>query len=88
VVAIEFMNHRTIAIVREWRSHLVVPAGEGHMLLVELEGLERQAQVDQVAKVVQQTGYSPAGVMITVEGEHEQARLWRTRKALPPIIRG
>jgi FAD/FMN-containing dehydrogenase len=88
VAAIEIMNHRTIAIVRERRRDLQVPDGEVHMLLVEYEGPQRHQQIAQVERLVRENGYRMAGPTVTVESEEEQARLWRVRKALLPTIRG
>ena len=87
VAAIEIMNHRTIAIVKERRRDLEVPDGEVHMLLVEYEGPQRHEQIAQVERLVRENGYHLAGHMVTVESEEEQARLWRVRKALLPTIR-
>ena len=88
VAAIEIMNHRTIAIVKQRRSDLEVPDGEVHMLLVEYEGPQRYEQIAQAEKLVRQNGYHLAGPMVTVEGAEEQARLWQVRKAVLPTIRG
>lgn len=87
VAAIEIMNYRTIAIVKERRRDLDVPEGEVHILLVEYEGPRRHEQIAQVERVVGAKGYQLAGPMVTVESEEEQARLWRVRKALLPTIR-
>jgi FAD/FMN-containing dehydrogenase len=88
VAAIEIMNHRTVAIVKERRLELDVPDGEVHMLLVEYEGSQRHEQIAQVERLIRGQGYRLAGPMVTVESEVEQARLWRVRKALLPTIRG
>lgn len=88
VAAIEIMNHRTIAIVKERRRDLEVPDGKVHMLLVEYEGPHRHQQIAQVGRLVRENGYQLAGPVVTVESEEEQARLWRLRKALLPTIRG
>jgi glycolate oxidase len=88
VTAIEIMNYRTLAIVKERRPSLEMPDGEVHMLLVEYEGPERAHQIAQVERRIRDNGYRLAGPMVTVESEEEQARLWQVRKALLPIIRG
>lgn len=87
VAAIEIMNHRTIAIVQERRKDLEAPEGESHMLLVEYEGPERAEQVAAVERLVASQGYALAAPMETVEGEAEQERLWKMRKALLPTVR-
>jgi FAD/FMN-containing dehydrogenase len=88
VAAIEIMNHRTLAIVKQRRSDLDVPDGEAHMLLVEYEGPQRYEQIDRVERLVRRNRYRLAGPMVTVEGEEAQSRLWKVRKALLPTIRG
>jgi len=88
VAAIEIMNHRAIAIVKERRPDVPLPEGEAHMLLVEYEGTERYQQIAQVERLVREHGYGLAGPVDTVEGEEEQGRLWQVRKALLPTIRG
>ena len=87
VAAIEIMNHTTVAIVKQRRSDLEVPDGEVHILLVEYEGPQQYEQAVQVEELVRQNGYHLAEPMITVEGEEEQARLWKVRRALLPTIR-
>jgi FAD/FMN-containing dehydrogenase len=87
VSAIEIMNYRTLAIVKERRSDLKVPDGEVHMLLIEYEGPQRHEQIAQVERLVRQNGYQFAGPVVTVEGEEEQAQLWKVRKALLPTLR-
>jgi glycolate oxidase len=88
VAAIEIMNHRTIAIVKQRRPTLEIPEGEAHLLLVEYEGPERADQIAQVERRIRENGYRMAGPVVTVEAEEEQAQLWQVRKALLPIIRG
>jgi glycolate oxidase len=85
VAAIEIMNHSTINVVRERYPDVDVPTGEVHMLLVEFEGPERHEQIAQVQELVQR--YELAGSLYTAEGEEEQARLWKVRKSLLPIVR-
>jgi FAD/FMN-containing dehydrogenase len=87
VAAIEIMNHRAIAIVKERRAELAAPEGESHMLLVEFEGPERHAQVVQVEELVRQRGYDLAWPPRTAQDEAEQAQLWKLRKSLLPTMR-
>jgi glycolate oxidase len=88
VAAIEIMNHRAIAIVKERRAELAAPEGESHMLLVEFEGPERHTQVAQVEELVRQRGYDLAWPPRTAQDEAEQAQLWKLRKSLLPTMRG
>jgi glycolate oxidase len=85
VAAIEIMDHSTINVVRERYPDVDVPTGEVHMLLVEFEGPERHEQIAQVQELAQR--YELAGSLYTAEGEEEQARLWKVRKSLLPIVR-
>lgn len=85
VAAIEIMNSSTINVVRERYPDVDVPTGEVHMLLIEFEGPERHGQIAQVQELVQR--YKLAGSFYTAESEEEQARLWKVRKSLLPIVR-
>jgi glycolate oxidase len=85
--AIEILNHDTIAMVIQRGRELEAPEGEAHMLLVEYEGPERYEQIEQVQRLVRENGYDMAAEPVTVEGEEEQARLWKIRKAVLPTIR-
>jgi glycolate oxidase len=85
VAAIEIMNSSTISVVRERYPDVDVPTGEVHMLLVEFEGPGRHDQIAQVEELVQR--YELAGPFHTAEGEEEQAKLWKVRKSLLPIVR-
>ena len=87
VAAIEILNHDTIAMVVQRGRELDAPEGEAHMLLVEYEGPERTDQIEQVRRLIQENGYAMAAEPVTVEGEEEQARLWKIRKAVLPTIR-
>jgi FAD/FMN-containing dehydrogenase len=87
VAAIEIMNYATIDIIAQRRGSLDIPEGEAHMLLVEYEGPERQAQIAATEALVRENGYRLAAPPTTVEGTEEQARLWKVRKAALPTIR-
>jgi FAD/FMN-containing dehydrogenase len=87
VAAIEIMNHRTIAVVRERFPDVEVPPGEVHMLLVEFEGPERFDQIAEVEAMIRDRGYDIAAPPYTAHDEAEQARLWKVRKALYPTLR-
>jgi glycolate oxidase len=87
VAAIEIMNHRSIAIARERRPDLQVPDGEAHMLLVEYEGPGRADQIAAVERLLVQRAYDLALAPVTVEGEEEQALVWKVRKSLLPVVR-
>ena len=87
VAAIEIMNHRTIAIVRERYPDVEVPGGEVHMLLVEFEGPERFEQMARVEELLQTKGYDLGGAPHTARDEAEQQRLWKVRKSLFPTLR-
>jgi FAD/FMN-containing dehydrogenase len=88
VAAIEIINQRTIAIVKHRQSELQLPDGEVHALLVEYEGADRYEQITQVERLVRENGYKLVEPIATINGEDEQAGLWKVRKALLPIIRG
>jgi glycolate oxidase len=87
VAAIEILNHETIAMVVRRGRRLDAPEGEVHMLLVEYEGPERYDQIERVQRLIGENGYEMAAGPVTVEGEEEQARLWKVRKAVLPTIR-
>ena len=87
VAAIEIVNHTALDIVRERRSELDLPDGEVNMLLVEYEGPGRYDQIAQVEATVREGRYDVAGPVVSVEGEKEQARLWKVRKTLLPTVR-
>ncbi len=87
VAAIEIMNYRAVAIVKERRSELAAPEGEAHMLLIEFEGPERHEQVAQVEKLVRQKDYDLAWPPRLAQDEAEQATLWKLRKSLLPTMR-
>jgi glycolate oxidase len=87
VAAIEIMNHRAIAVVRERNPDLELAAGEVHLLLVEFEGPDRFDQIAQVERFMWDQGYDLAGAPSVAEDEKEQARLWKVRKSLFPTLR-
>lgn len=87
VAAIEIVNHRSIKVIRSHDPDLELPGGEAHMLMVEFEGHERFDQIAQVERVILRGGYDLAMPPVTVDGEEEQAKLWRARKALLPAVR-
>ena len=85
--AIEIMNHSTLIIVKERNPDIDVPEGESHMLLVEFEGPDRHEHIAQVEKLIHEEGYRLAWPPHTVDGEEEQGRLWKVRKAILPTLR-
>jgi FAD/FMN-containing dehydrogenase len=87
VAAIEMMNASAIDIVRERHPDLPIPDGNVHMLLVEYTGPERHAQIAAVEAHLAEEGYALAAPPETVEAPEQQARLWKARKALLPLIR-
>lgn len=87
VAAIEIINHRSIEVIRSRNPDLGLPDGEAHMLMVEFEGPERFEQIAQVQRVVRKGGYDLALPPVTIEGEEEQAILWKVRKTLLPTVR-
>ena len=87
VAAIEIMNYRSLRIVAERYPDVPVPEDEAHMLLVEYEGPGRHDQAAAVQRVIQERGYVMARPALSVDGEQEQERLWKARKALLPAVR-
>ena len=87
MAAIEIINYRSLLIVAERYPDVGAPAGEAHMLMVEYEGPERFDQMAAVERILRENGYALAEPPATVDGEAEQARLWKVRKALLPAVR-
>ncbi len=88
LAAIEVMNYKSIQIIKERNSDVEVPDGEAHLLMIEATGPERLEQMARVEQVIREQGYALAWPPQTVEGEAEQARLWKVRKALLPTLLG
>lgn len=87
VAAIEIINHSSILVIKERNPDLELPTDEGHMLMIESEGPERHEQIAQVEKIVHEQHYDLVWPPQTIEGDDEQARLWKVRKALLPTLR-
>lgn len=87
VAAIEIINYRSIQVILSRNPDVEVPEGESHLLMVEFEGPERFEQIAQVERLVREGDYALAAPPVTIEGEAEQARLWKVRKALLPTLR-
>ncbi len=88
VAAIEMVNARALAIVRERFPDLDLPAGAAHMLLVEFAGPDREAQIARMEALLRSQPYELADLPRVAHGEEEQALLWKARKALFPVLRG
>lgn len=88
IAAIEIINHSSIVMVKERNPGIEAPEGEAHMLMVEFEGPERFEQIARVKDAVRRGNYHLVWEPITLEGEEEQSRLWKVRKALLPTVRG
>lgn len=86
VAAIEIINHSSIAILKARDTHLAVPDGEAHMLVVEYEGPARHEQSARVEGIVREQGYELAWPPITEEGAESQAEVWKVRKGLLPMV--
>jgi len=87
VAAIELINRRSVAMVNAKRPKLALPGGDAHTLLIECTGEGRLDTVRQVEALVEGNDYSLASPVVTVASPEEQARLWRARKALMPVVR-
>jgi glycolate oxidase len=87
VAAIEIMNSNALDLVRERNPDLPIPAEHCHALLVEYEGEERYDQIVTVERILKENSYALAAPHVTVEGEKEQAQVWRARKSLLPVLR-
>jgi glycolate oxidase len=88
VAAIEVMNYKSIQIIKERNPDVEMPDGEAHLLMIEVTGPERLEQLARVEQVIRERGYALAWPPQTVEGQAEQARLWKVRKALLPTLIG
>jgi FAD/FMN-containing dehydrogenase len=87
VDAIEIISHRTVAMVREHHPELPAPDGEAHMLLVETSGPGRRELQERVEHFALGLRDALAAPPACVEGEEDQAAVWRIRKALLPTVR-
>ena len=87
VAAIEIINYRSIQVILSRNPDMEAPEGEAHLLMVEFEGPERFEQIARVERVIREGSYALAAPPATIEGEAEQARLWKVRKALLPTVR-
>lgn len=88
VAAIEIISHSTLQIVKSRNPDVEIPDGEAHMLMVEVEGPERLDLLRQVERAVADRGYALAWPTHILEGEEEQSRMWKVRKALFPTLTG
>ena len=83
--ALEFMDGRAIAMVREHADAGLDPA-LGALLMIEVDG--QSACIDSAVDAVVDAARVPGTIDIAIAETHEQVEhLWKTRKALSPALR-
>jgi len=87
VATIEIISRGSIQLARERRKDAFdTIAGNGHLLLIELEGENRFHQAEAVKTIIARHGFQLETPPQTAIAPEEQAALWKHRKQLLPAV--
>jgi FAD/FMN-containing dehydrogenase len=86
LAAIELISRETMRIVRERTDFPGRPAVDAHMLLVELTGPERLREIENMTRMLLQSGFRMSALPAVAASEEEIEKLWEARRRILWLI--